>query len=252
MVQWIFFDVGNVILNDDPAMAMLYKLLWQRIRQAGHGVPFELLCQERVRHIQESFNGHHFKEIARVYLGDEWRSAIREILHSLTLYWDKVCPLLPGITNVIHKAADHFRLGIIANQPEVVLTTLEKHHLLHYFQVIAVSKIVGFQKPDLRLFKYALTEAGCQPSEAIMIGDRIDNDVRPARLLGMKTIWFPLALDAKGYIPKESFEKKFYSSLQQATISRIPPLSPDEEPDATVISVDELLPAIFQTAEEVN
>jgi FMN phosphatase YigB (HAD superfamily) len=36
--------------------------------------------------------------------------------------------------------------------------------------------------------KFRLKRAGCAPSEAVMIGDRIDDDIRPARSLGWKTI----------------------------------------------------------------
>lgn len=31
--------------------------------------------------------------------------------------------------------------------------------------------------------------AKCKPENAVMIGDRIDNDIVPAKQLGMKTIW---------------------------------------------------------------
>lgn len=37
--------------------------------------------------------------------------------------------------------------------------------------------------------KYALKAAACQPQEAVMIGDRIDNDTAPAQSLGMKGVW---------------------------------------------------------------
>ena len=30
--------------------------------------------------------------------------------------------------------------------------------------------------------------AGCKPEEAVMIGDRLDYDIRPAKELGMRTI----------------------------------------------------------------
>ncbi len=43
-------------------------------------------------------------------------------------------------------------------------------------------------KPDIGFFEYALSKAGCEPSEAIMIGDRLDNDVFPAKKLSMITI----------------------------------------------------------------
>ena len=44
-------------------------------------------------------------------------------------------------------------------------------------------------KPDKKIFEMALNRAGCRPERAMMIGDRIDNDIIPAKKLGMKTIW---------------------------------------------------------------
>jgi FMN phosphatase YigB (HAD superfamily) len=47
---------------------------------------------------------------------------------------------------------------------------------------------LGLEKPDPAIFKLALDRAGSAASQAVFIGDRIDNDIRPARLLGWKTI----------------------------------------------------------------
>ena len=33
MISWIFFDVGNVILNDDPAQARAFLLLYKAINE---------------------------------------------------------------------------------------------------------------------------------------------------------------------------------------------------------------------------
>ena len=44
-------------------------------------------------------------------------------------------------------------------------------------------------KPDKKIFEIALKRANCKPEQSIMIGDRIDNDIIPAKNLGMKTIW---------------------------------------------------------------
>lgn len=42
---------------------------------------------------------------------------------------------------------------------------------------------------DRRIFEIAFEMAGCSADEAVMIGDRLDNDIYPAKRLGMKTIW---------------------------------------------------------------
>lgn len=35
-------------------------------------------------------------------------------------------------------------------------------------------------------YRYALEQTGCLPNEAVMVGDRIDNDVAPAHNAGMR------------------------------------------------------------------
>ncbi len=47
----------------------------------------------------------------------------------------------------------------------------------------------GLQKPDPKLFSQVLYTAGVAPTRAVMLGDRLDYDVRPAKTAGMRTIW---------------------------------------------------------------
>ena len=35
----------------------------------------------------------------------------------------------------------------------------------------------------------ALGSAECDANESIMVGDRLDNDIIPAKAVGMKTVW---------------------------------------------------------------
>lgn len=44
-------------------------------------------------------------------------------------------------------------------------------------------------KPDPRLLRAAAEACGAEPGECLVVGDRIDMDVVPARRLGMATIW---------------------------------------------------------------
>lgn len=58
-----------------------------------------------------------------------------------------------------------------------------------YIDLVIASAEEGVSKPDRRIFEIALERSGCKPENAVMIGDRIDNDIIPAKQLGMKTIW---------------------------------------------------------------
>ena len=99
---------------------------------------------------------------------------------------------LVEIANDIENLAYHYNLGIIANQPAESKKILEDLDLLKYFKVHGISKIVGLSKPDPDFFTWALIEANCPAEKALMIGDRIDNDVKPAHSIGMKTLWLKL------------------------------------------------------------
>jgi len=50
--------------------------------------------------------------------------------------------------------------------------------------------LTGFSKPDPRAFQAAAASLGVTPPDCIMVGDRIDNDIAPAKALGMAAILF--------------------------------------------------------------
>ena len=251
MIKWIFFDIGNVILNDDPAMAFFYHQIFHAIQQNGRHVTLDEMLAARERSILIERNGKHYEAVMKQFLGDgTWQQVDKRIRRSLADNWAEYSPLIPGIVPVIQHLAgltgrsqrpvSKFNLGIIANQPREVIGILENLGLLDYFQIHGISQIVGMSKPEPRFFHWALAQANCQPHEAVMIGDRVDNDVKPAKSIGMKTIWLPLPLDKKGYHPKTDFERRYFESLERASASRMPPKDESEMPDAVAEDFDEI------------
>ena len=60
---------------------------------------------------------------------------------------------------------------------------------MQYVDLVIASAEEGVAKPDRKIFEIALERSNCKPENAVMVGDRIDNDIIPAKLLGMHTIW---------------------------------------------------------------
>ena len=81
------------------------------------------------------------------------------------------------------------KLGIIANQKLGTKERLDSWGLRQYFDVIAASAEIGYAKPDKEIFEKAFELAKCTAAESMMVGDRLDNDIIPAKSLGMKTVW---------------------------------------------------------------
>jgi putative hydrolase of the HAD superfamily len=70
-----------------------------------------------------------------------------------------------------------------------VKDALRRDELDGYFEVWGVSDDVGLEKPDPRLFSYALSMADVDAWRSVMVGDRLDYDMRPARVAGMHAVW---------------------------------------------------------------
>ncbi|HEU5159464.1 MAG TPA: HAD family hydrolase [Streptosporangiaceae bacterium] len=52
--------------------------------------------------------------------------------------------------------------------------------------VVGISDLWGVEKPDPRFFARCVAAAGCAPGAVLYVGDRIDNDVRPALACGLQ------------------------------------------------------------------
>jgi putative hydrolase of the HAD superfamily len=48
---------------------------------------------------------------------------------------------------------------------------------------------VGMAKPDPAIFAYAVELADCPAERVAYVGNRLDNDIRPARRAGLRPIW---------------------------------------------------------------
>ncbi|MDR0286423.1 MAG: HAD family hydrolase, partial [Clostridiales bacterium] len=130
--------------------------------------------------------------------------------------WPKrLDPLYPDAIPLLTELSNRYSLGVIANHGK---DTAELLGINRFFKVYTASGAVGFGKPDLRIFEMALTQANCKPENALMIGDRLDNDIYPAKKLGMKTMWI----------------KQGFGGMAE-------PVSPEHEPDYMVDSLPEIL-----------
>jgi HAD superfamily hydrolase (TIGR01549 family) len=114
----------------------------------------------------------------RIY---EW---MEERAHSRDLF-----ELRQGIPDVLKALRRRgLKLGLVANQPVTTLERLAREGIGHYFENEGISPVYGFRKPDVRIFLRACDDLRVGPAECVMVGDRIDNDIVPAKLLGMRTV----------------------------------------------------------------
>jgi HAD superfamily hydrolase (TIGR01549 family) len=187
----VLFDVGGPIdlefaweMAMDSAIAAACGLEGIRLDPAAleeaSERAVEAFAPDAYGHMIENLCGGDPTTVERI------RQRVRAITGGLDLF-----QLRPDIDGLLRRFVERgLKLGIVANQPAAVVPRLERAGIAGFFIHTGISGTTGLSKPDPRAFQAAAQALGAAPAECIMVGDRIDNDIAPARALGMAAILF--------------------------------------------------------------
>lgn len=202
--RWLFFDVGYTIINEDQVWQKRFEEQALLTETAALGLTPADIRREVERSSRER--------------KPQYRSFVqRYALTQTAPYRHELEVLYPEARAVLTELSKRYRLGVIANQADGLADRLARWNLLSCFSLVISSWDYQVMKPDKRLFEIALEKANCTAQEAVMIGDRLDNDIAPAKALGMCTVWI----------------RQGFGALQS-------PLSSSDTPDHTISSLREL------------
>jgi FMN phosphatase YigB (HAD superfamily) len=222
VIRWIFLDVGNVVLDEDPLTYHVFRRHVESVRSVRPDLTFDDLLCEREARVEAGSRWPLFEVVSR-HLDEEtvsavWGSVDREIRAGYPAF----SPPVDGIAEVLDRLAPRYRLGLVANQPRECRDHLAGLGLLDRFEVVVLSEEAGLYKPDPALFRLAIEQAGARPSGCLMVGDRLDADVVPANEVGMVTGWIRWPRrDDKGWRPSEPDAVAYLRSLERS--SRVEP-----------------------------
>lgn len=96
--------------------------------------------------------------------------------------------IMDGLEETLAALSSRYRVGILGQYGAALRERLEDKGLLKYFAFTTTQEQFGITKPDPRFFEQVLARAGVPASESCMVGDRIDKDITPAKMVGMQTI----------------------------------------------------------------
>ena len=172
--SWLFFDIGSTLVDETKVYEGRFKYIAEK-----SGLSYDEVCESVFELFKQNKKGD--KELMK-HLGlvvPDWKS------EDEVLYLDTKLVL----QKLSCKSGGKYEIGIIANQNPGSKKRLESFGILEYIDLVVASAEEGCAKPDRTIFEIALSRAGVQASDSVMIGDRIDNDIIPANEIGMKTVW---------------------------------------------------------------
>ncbi len=170
MIRAVFFDVGETLVCEDG--------VW-RAWASHYGVPSLTFMGVLGAVIAER---RHHLDVFAYFDPDAPRPERGPYdISARDLYADAV-PCLRAL-----KEAGYV-VGVSGNQPPDVSERLMASLGLD-LDVIASSAAWGVEKPDPAFFTRVAEAAGLPPSEVAYVGDRVDNDVLPAKAAGMTAVF---------------------------------------------------------------
>lgn len=99
--------------------------------------------------------------------------------------------LFEGTIEILDYLKPKYKLHIITNGfKDVQYGKLNKANIIHYFETVTNSEMVGVKKPNPKIFSHALDKAKASPEKSLMIGDNYEADILGALQLGFDVICY--------------------------------------------------------------
>jgi HAD superfamily hydrolase (TIGR01509 family) len=205
-IKTLFLDAGNTLLSMD--------FNWIRDELKNLGIKCEINELERAEAAArpdlsaqlELLKSTETKQTSIFYMGsilnklpaasvltEKERGEVIEALVILLqepgrkqLFWSN---LIPGVKEALEILRDKgIRLVVVSNSNGTIEEIISNLKIRGYFNQVLDSHIIGYEKPDRRLFMHALEISGADPESTLHIGDLYHVDVLGAWSAGIHAI----------------------------------------------------------------
>ena len=198
-IRAVFLDAGNTLVGLD------YETIAERIRAEGFRVDAprvraaEIRARVRLDPYLAARQATESEDVFARYmryvledLGIDWGDGRPGLVRDLRAahppfgLWSVRLPEAQGALETLRGLG--LRLAVVSNSNGTVARILDGLDLARWFDAIVDSGVVGFEKPDPRIFHHAASVLGVQPAEAVHVGDLFSIDVLGARAAGVRAI----------------------------------------------------------------
>lgn len=204
----VIFDLGGTLMYEratwDSLIARADEALTTYLREQGMELNLSSFPREFRKRLDRYFRKREkdllettYSFVLREVLADKGygdvsetvlRNALDRLFAITQTNWVLEEDTLPTLQKL---ELDGYRLGLISNagDDQDVQQLARRFDISHYFDFILTSAACSYRKPHPRIFELALSNWYCLPSEAVMVGDNLEADIRGAKEAGLYAVW---------------------------------------------------------------
>ncbi len=203
--QHIFFDLDNTLWDFDKSSMLAFEKVFELFDLIDYGIPSakefhktyfiynNMLWEEYRRGTidKEFLKNERFRLPLKDYgIYDE--KLAHDLGESYTDFAARMVALVPNTMKILNYLKEKdYKIHLITNGfLEVQNIKMQASGLDKMIDETFVSEVVGFKKPDHRIFYHAMEKVGGTIENCVMIGDDLSVDIIPAKEIGMTHIYF--------------------------------------------------------------
>ncbi len=194
----ITFDFGQTLVALDHAA------LAQRLEDLGVGVDPRVTSQGEA----DAWRAYEAAKRAGAQGADGWcafmaalllgaglegarTQALARTLFELQRQYNLWRRPIPGMLELVRELrASGLAVGVLSNSEGKLRELIVELGLLEDFDTITDSGVLGFEKPDPRIFHHTFAQLSVSAAAALHVGDSWEADVLGARGVGARAVWF--------------------------------------------------------------
>ena len=198
----VFLDIGDTIMRPNPSWEHVYSLAFEEFGVAVDIEDLQRALRSAYHHggwgMEGGFEPTEETSFQRTVtidaaaiaalgldpMPDAFYRRLAE-LFMVTSHWHIFPDAYPTLVALKERG---LTVGAVSNWVWNLPELLHALDLVQHFDFIAASARIGFEKPDRRIFDWALEQAGVPPERVIHVGDHLDADVEGARALGISAV----------------------------------------------------------------
>ncbi|HSK88059.1 MAG TPA: HAD family hydrolase [Anaerolineales bacterium] len=204
----VIFDLGGTLMYEraswDAITAQADEALTNYLREQGMELNLSTFPREFRKRLGQYFRKREkdllettYSFVLRDLLTDKGygnveeavlRNALDRLFAITQTNWVLEEDTLPTLQKL---EQDGYRLGLVSNagDDQDVQQLARRFDISQYFDFLLTSAACSYRKPHPRIFELALSNWYFLPSEAVMVGDNLDADIRGAKSAGLYAVW---------------------------------------------------------------
>jgi HAD superfamily hydrolase (TIGR01662 family) len=208
ILRAVIFDLGGTLMYEreswhsinqhaDEALTLYLREQGMELNLSTFPVEFRRRLDEYFRQREKDLFETTYSFVLRDVLTDKGygevsdeilRNALDRLFAVTQTNWLLEDDTLPTLKRL---EADGYKMGLLSNagDDKDVQQLVKGFGIAPYFDFILTSAACSYRKPHPRIFEMALSKWYFLSSEAVMVGDNLDADIRGAKNAGLSALW---------------------------------------------------------------